>query len=314
MVSDKKFNLILFYKYHLWQAVFFTLFVGIVAGCAVAHKKLIIKDISKSFDEGTIISMKTRGAVSFEMLITDLNKARVIFIGEKHTDRVHHKIQLKVIKELFKKNSNIAVGMEMFDYTYQPVLDLWSAGKLDQKEFLQKVHWYANWRFDFTLYKDILDFIKEKKIRLIGLNIPSYIQSRVRVGGIKNLSDEDKKRLPDKIDTSNTAHRNYVEEVFNLHHEKMRKNFNYFYEAQCVWEEIMAQSIARGIKDDKMVVLAGNGHIIYKFGIPDRTFSRIKAPFRTIFPARSGTQANFSYADYIWVTPKSLEKEKNDKF
>jgi len=308
MVLKKKLNLILFYKYHLLRAVFFTLFISIVTGCTVAHKKLIIKDISKSFDEGTIISTKAREAVSFEMLIADLNKARVIFIGEKHTDPVHHKIQLKVLKEIFNTNRNIAVGMEMFDYTYQPVLDLWSAGKLDQKEFLEKVHWYANWRFDFALYKDILDFVKEKKIRLIGLNIPSYIQSRIRVGGIKNLSDEDKKHLPEKIDTSNTAHRNYVEEVFNLHHEKMRKNFNYFYEAQCVWEEIMAQSIVLGIKNDKMVVLAGNGHIIYKFGIPDRTFSRIQTSFKTVFLARSGAEAKLSYADYIWVTPKSLKK------
>jgi uncharacterized iron-regulated protein len=70
-----------------------------------------------------------------------------------------------------------------------------------------------------------------------------------------------------------------------------------------VWEDIMAQSIARGIKNKKMVVLSGNGHIIRKFGIPDRAFSRIKEPFKTIFLARSGTEAKLSYADYIWVTP-----------
>ena len=226
----------------LREAAFYIVFAGIIAGCAVTPKKLFIKDISRAFEEGTIISATTRAPVSFDVLLTDLSSARIVFVGEKHTDPVHHEIQLKVIKELYKTNPDLAVGMEMFDYTYQGVLDQWSDGKLDQKEFLEKTHWYANWRFDFALYKDILDFIKEKKIKLVGLNIPSYIPSRIRVGGIKNLSIKDKKHLPEKIDTSNTAHRNYVESVYKLHHHKIRKNFDYFYEAQCVWEEIMAQA------------------------------------------------------------------------
>ena len=73
----------------------------------------------------------------------------------------------------------------------------------------------------------------------------------------------------------------------------------------------MAQSIARGIKNDKMVVLSGNGHIIRKFGIPDRVFSRIMEPFRTIYPARPGSEVKLSYADYIWVTPqKAIKNQK----
>ncbi len=309
----KKLNEISFHKELLCKAVIFTFFIIILISCAVTPNKLFIKDISRAFEEGTIISATTRAPVSFDALLADLSSARIVFVGEKHTDPVHHEIQLKVIKELYKTNPGLAVGMEMFDYTYQDVLDQWADGKLDQKEFLEKTQWYANWRFDFALYKDILDYIKEKKIKLVGLNIPFYIQSRIRVGGIKNLSIKDKKHLPEKIDTSNTAHRNYVESIYKLHHHKIRKSFDYFYEAQCVWEDIMAQSIARGIKNDKMVVLSGNGHIIRKFGIPDRVFSRIKLPFKTILPERSGSQAELSYADYIWVTPQKILKKQKSK-
>ena len=315
-MASKKLNEISFRKklpFCKGLTVIFTFFIIILTSCAVTPNKLFIKDISRSFEEGTIISAKTRKPVSFDTLLADLSSVRIVFVGEKHTDPVHHEIQLKVIKELYKTNPNLAVGMEMFDYTYQGVLDQWSDGKLDQKEFLEKTHWYANWRFDFALYEDILDFIKEKKIKLVGLNIPFYIQSRIRVGGIKNLAIKDKKHLPEKIDTSNTAHRNYVESVYKLHHHKIRKNFDYFYEAQCVWEDIMAQSIARNIKNNKMVVLAGKGHIIHKFGIPDRTFSRIKLPFKTILPERSGSQAELSYADYIWVTPQKILKKQKPK-
>jgi uncharacterized iron-regulated protein len=312
-MAMKKLNEIPFHKKLLCHTVIFTFLIIILTSCAVTPNKLFVKDISRAFEEGTIISAKTRAPVSFDALFADLSSARIIFVGENHSDPVHHEIQLKVIKELYKTNPGLAVGMEMFDYTYQGALDQWSDGKLDQKEFLEKTHWYANWRYDFALYKDILDFIKEKKIKLVGLNIPFYIQPRIRVGGIKNLSIKDKKHLPDQIDTSNTAHRKYVESAYKLHHHKVRKNFDYFYEAQCVWEEIMAQSISRNIKNDKMVILAGEGHIIYKFGVPDRTFSRIKLPFKTILPVRSGSQAELSYADYLWVTPQKILKNQKSK-
>ena len=286
--------------------------LSIMWGCAVLPKKLYIKDISKSFEEGTIISGKTGMPVSFEAVMDDLAEVRVIYVGEQHKDPAHHSVQLTVIKELFRKHPNLSVGMEMFDRTYQPVLDLWSAGKLDRKAFLEKVHWYANWRFDYDLYSDIFDFIKKNKVRLVALNIPFHIPPKIREGGIENLSTDEKKHLPVKINTSNAKHREYVAPMFKHHSFSKRVNFNYFYLAQCVWEDTMAESIAVNLKDEVMVVLAGNGHIIRRFGIPDRAYSLTTAPFRTLYPASVGSSVELDYADYIWVTPshkKSMEKK-----
>jgi hypothetical protein len=50
-------------------------------------------------------------------------------------------------------------------------------------------------------------------------------------------------------------------------------------------------------------VLAGNGHIQFKYGIPDRAFSRTDEAFRTIYPAPVGDVVELDIADYIWVTP-----------
>ena len=139
----------------------------ILWGCAVTPQKLKIKGEPEGFGAGSIISTQTYTAVSFEALLDHLQKSRVIYVGENHTSKEDHKIQLEVIKALFQKVSDLAVGMEMFDRSYQPVLDQWSAGKLAEKEFLQKIHWYANWRYDFALYRDILNFIKDNHIRLV---------------------------------------------------------------------------------------------------------------------------------------------------
>jgi len=268
-----------------------TVLVSPLWGCTVAPTKLPVKDLSKPYEENTIISAATGMPVSFDALLEDLNRNQVIYIGEKHTSQAHHKIQLKLIQAIFQKNKNIAVAMEMFAYTYQDVIDLWSAGELDEKTFLRKSHWYAGWRYDFSLYREILEFIKANRIKLVALNIPFDIPAKIRVGGIENLAEDDKAHIPKEIDTSNTAYRDYVESVFKKHN------------VQSVWDEKMAESIAVNLNQEKMVVLAGNGHIQYKYGIPDRAFRRTGASFRTIYLAPADEEADLSIADYIWITP-----------
>jgi uncharacterized iron-regulated protein len=267
-------------------------------------EKLYIEDISKSFAEGTIFSSRINEPVTLEDLLADLETSRITYVGEKHTNVAHHKIQLQIIQAVYNKNHKMAVGMEMFDHTYQGVLDLWSKGELTQKEFLRKTHWYANWRYDFSLYLDILEFIKAHNIRLVGLNIPNYIPPKIREGGIENLSDEDKAHLPQQIDTSKKAHRDYLKKVFeeHKHHFKSEVKFEDFYAAQSVWEDAMAENIAQSLNDAVMVVLAGNGHIRFKYGIPDRAFKQTGAAFRTIYLAPVGSEVDRNIADYIWVT------------
>lgn len=274
-----------------------------VWGCAAVPNKATLKDMSQSFDEGTIISAKTGGAVSFETLMADVSTARIVYIGERHTNPMHHQVQLRVIKALFGRDASMAVGMEMFDRTYGSVLEQWSAGELDEKAFLEKTHWYANWRFNYGLYREVLDFIKSRNIRLVGLNMPFHIPPKIATGGIASLSEDERKHLPPAIDTSDAAHRAHVAEVFKHHPHMMgRDNFDYFYMAQCAWEDTMAESIALNLKEDRMVVLAGNGHIIRERGIPKRAFARTGAAFKTIYLVPVGDSAELSYADYIWVT------------
>lgn len=289
-----------------WRSILLCLLALIILfwGCAVVPKTLLIKDIPASFQEGTIISGQTGKLVTFEELLGDLNDQSVIYIGESHTDKYHHGIQLQIIQAIYKTHASMAVGMEMFDHSYQPILDQWSDGQLDRKSFKEKTHWSYNWKFDFDLYSDILNFVKENRIKLVGLNIPPHIQRKIARGGIESIFGDDKKHLPEKIDLSNTAHRAYVEKVYKQHrHMGMLDNFEYFYMAQCVWEDVMAEAIAQNLKEDMLVVLAGNGHIQFKYGIPDRAFRRTGASFRTIYLASVGGEVELGIADYIWVTP-----------
>lgn len=267
-----------------------------------AHLK--IEGLDQPLAVDTIYDTAQNKAIDFETLIQQLAPVRVVYVGERHTSTAHHQIQLKIIRALVEMGLNVLVGMEMFDHTYQDRLDQWSNGRMEWEDFLKRTHWYANWRFDDTLYKDILLYIKEKQLKLVGLNIPFHLPRKISVGGLDNLRSFERMLLPTNIDITDSAHRAYVEEIFKMHKIKGRDNFDYFYAAQCAWEDGMAQSVAENLGNDTiMVVIAGNGHIKRKFGIPDRAFKRSRAPFRTIYPSTPDMAVSLKDGDFIWVTP-----------
>lgn len=271
-------------------------------GCAVHTPMATIEGAKSPLPPNTIWDTARNVPITKDELISQLRQAQVVYVGERHTDPEHHAVQLEVIQALYQTDPALEVGMEMFDHTYQAKLDMWSAGDYDWATFLQQVHWYANWRFDDGLYRAILGFVQTNHLKLVGLNIPFWLPPKIAIGGLDSLSDQERALLPGQIDTGNPDHRAYVQKIYAMHHLKGRDSFEHFYAAQCAWEDGMAQAIAENLGAGRMVVLAGNGHIEHKFGIPDRAFARTGAPFKTIYTAVAGETVAPDIADYIWVT------------
>jgi uncharacterized iron-regulated protein len=268
--------------------------------------KLTVKSTGETFYVDTIISARTGQPVTFEAMLEDLAGVHVVYVGETHTNSHHHLIQKRMIEALAAQHPELTVGMEMFDYRYDPVLAEWSAGQLDREAFIKKTHWYVHrsgWGYNFELYAPIFEVIQDKDLRLVGLNVPGWIPAKISAAGIENLLPDERKLLAEQIDTSNEDHRAYVEAVFNDNPHHQIKSFDYFYEAQCAWEDTMAESIARKLGQTPMVVVIGNGHIQNKYGVPDRAYGRNPVPFRTVYLASVGSEVDLDVADYIWVTP-----------
>ena len=287
-----------------------TILMGFVVGCAAVPQGAHLKDTERQFATGQIISATTGASVAFDDMIADLTSCRIVYIGENHTNPFHHQNQLKILQTISRNHADLVVGMEMFDVTYQTVLDQWSNGQLTQEDFIEKTHWYTNWRYGFGHYQALLTFIKDNRIPLFGLNIPFHIPPKIRIGGIDSLLGCDRQDLPDNVDTTNAAHRAHLERIFNQHRFHANANFEFFYEAQCVWEDTMASSVARNLDDRLMVVLVGNGHIIHRFGIPERAHKRTGVTYRTVYLASAGETLELSFADYIWVTPVDEKRGK----
>jgi uncharacterized iron-regulated protein len=240
--------------------------------------------------------------VSFGQMIDDIKKAKLIFVGETHDNKLHHRLQLDVIRKLHDLKIPIAVGLEMFTAENQDVLDQWIRGELSEDNFIKA--YYANWNFPWPLYGDIFLYAKDNKIPLIGLNIPPEISQKVARSGFSSLTKGELEKLPPEMGCA--VDRKYMEFIRRAYamHGHRDKQFLYFCEAQLLWDQSMAQNLLAfiGRNPDKMVVvLTGNGHA-WKRGIPEQILMRSpKTAYRVLLPFISG-----------YIDPSEITHEDTD--
>lgn len=243
---------------------------------------------------GDILHMPTGVPVTRDQMLAIVADARVAYVGETHDNPASHRLELQTLKGMEERHpGRTALGMEMFARSQQPVLDKWSAGKLDEKAFLKESHWFDNWKMDFAYYRDLLIYARDHQIPVIGLNAEKDLVQAVRSKPLEELSSEQKDRLPE-MDLSDPYQRGMAEGIFAGHsHGKM--HMEGFVRAQTLWDETMAESVARYLaspegKERHLVVVAGGNHISHGFGIPRRVFRRIPTSYVLI----GGTEITMS--------------------
>lgn len=265
----------------------------LASGCAVHPPVISEPDFSESpyreldtLKEGTILHLPTGIEVTKEQMFRVLSGARIVYVGETHTNIKDHQVELEVLKGLSERfPGQVAVGMEMFQRPSQKQLDRWSRGELDEKAFMEE--WLTNWDQSYNYYRDILRYIRDHKIPLVALNAREGLVRTVMEKGTEGLSDDLKKELP-KMDRTDLYHRSSLESVFGGHaHGK--EGFERFYQTMLIWDETMAQSAADYLsssegKTKKMVVFTGGFHVNYGFGVPRRVFRRLPEPYAIVMP------------------------------
>ncbi len=280
------------------------------------HIKLSHKDIA----------LKVPKALSLEEILPKLKDKRAVFVGENHPNFTNHLNQLKVIKYLHQNGKKIAIGMEMFQREFQNVINDYLNDKIDLKTFLEKTQYFKRWKFNYNLYKPIIDYAKKNHIPIIALNIDSKISQKVSREGIFALSKEEMDKLPSSIDFGNKRYEEDMNALLTREHLHMRnkkKNFkNHIFEAQILWDETMAETAANFLKNNpsySMVILAGNGHIANFYGIPQRLERRINLPSCVI---AQNIEPFPKSADFVILTSNDIKPKeplklgvylKNDK-
>jgi uncharacterized iron-regulated protein len=227
-------------------------------------------------------------------VFTELNQAQIIYLGEVHSNPQDHEEQLRLLIALHQKNPKLAIAVEMFQRPFQKVVNSYLAGEIDEDELLRRTEYEQRWGYNWRYYAPILRYAKEHNLPVVAMNTPAEITRKVAQAGLENLKEAEQVYIPplDQIRTDsefapNQGYRHMLAQVFAMHgahghsgSEDDSDAFERFFAAQVLWDETMAESIVNFHQqqpDYQILVIAGQGHIVYDYGIPSRVERRLAA-------------------------------------
>ncbi len=317
-----------------------------LAQITCSHQMIVSREVGGVADSD--ISGDPKNLVtSPQVILSELAKADVVYLGETHNNPQHHQTQLQIIQKLHQRHPKIAIAMEMFQRPYQGVLNRYLAGQLSEQELLEQSEYKQRWGFPWEYYAPILRFAKENNLPVLALNTPTEVTRKVAREGLESLTPEERRFIPpfSEIRTDNAEYRQLILKAFQQHQSAghgSSADESRFFLAQVLWDETMAEAIAKFLKfqspkeiqikspaatdkiphsvtqrvsnlsknrynpDYQVVVLAGQGHIVYGYGIPSRVARRIndkQLVQRSVLlslPEDSLADTNKPIADFIW--------------
>jgi uncharacterized iron-regulated protein len=259
----------------------------------------------ESFTYNRVLRLSDRQVITFGEMIREIQAADIVLVGEVHDDEKNHRAELDVIRALHEKRIPLAIGLEMFRAEDQDVLRRWVEGRMDTGLFIKK--YYENWDLPWSLYSRIFVYSRDKRIPMIGLNVPERVSKKVSSEGFDSLSPHELKDLPPGI--SCDIDEKYMEFVRRAYegHDGSQGSFLNFCEAQMVWDKAMAWHLVEYKKKNPsktVVVLAGAGHS-WKHGIPAQLKGGSKFRTAVILPGIAGSvgrkRVGIDDADYVLV-------------
>eukprot|EP00904_Undaria_pinnatifida_P011366 jgi/Undpi1/735/HiC_scaffold_10.g04199.m1 len=249
---------------------------------------------------------------------------RIVCLGEMHTHPLHHRMQFNVIKAIHgvtvPRREPLAIGLEMFYRQQQGPLDRYIFDHGNLQTLKMETKWDETWGFDFNQYAKIFHYARERGIRLVGLNAPQSLLYLINKVGMAGLPQRVKEVLPE-MDLGQESHRRRFEETINgfQHGRGMDSEaMGRMYEAQTLWDEYMAETASQYIKraGGRMVLLAGNGHVQARDGIPDRVERRTGLKPFTVVPVnvewtpeglpKIDHPPGASFADWVYFTQREI--------
>ncbi len=262
----------------------------------------------RALRQGEIIETATGRVIGMNRLIRKLSKVQTVYIGEIHTSVQDHEVQLEILKRLSRDGGCVELAMEMFAANAQQILDRYIDGPMSEADFLREVKWDEVWGYPYSLYKGLIDWQKQRRMPVVGLNAPDSIVGKIARHGLKSLTPMERSQVAREFHLNDPGDRQRVEEAFRSHGKYEIRDFESFFEAQLAWEETMAQTLARrqGQTQCQIVVLLGRGHMNKRFGVPHLTLlRRPRTTFATVAPVPVDYPADKlgpNLADYVVVT------------
>jgi uncharacterized iron-regulated protein len=222
----------------------------------------------------------------FESMLRDVMRADVIHLGEQHDDPGTHALQLAVLEGLARRGVPVVLSLEMFERDVQASLDAYLAGTMPESAFLAGSRPWNNYATD---YRPLVEFAKAKGWPVVASNIPRPLASAVSRNGLAVFDTLGSVQRPwVAADNQCGTDTKYARKFISLMGDMAGHGgggmpaaaMDRFYAAQCVKDEVMAESIARALDahpDAVVVHAAGSFHVEEGLGTVERVTRRVQA-------------------------------------
>jgi uncharacterized iron-regulated protein len=273
--------------------------------------------------ESRIYDVDADRYITMTQLVDALDDADVVFFGEQHDDPATHRAELALLARVGAARPDIVVSLEMFERDVQPLLDRYLAGDLSDSAFFASARPWPNYVTD---YRPLVELARANGWPVVAANVPRRIASDVSHGGLSALNDlsdaEQSYVARERICPRDDAYYARFAQEMSGHSAGgaaadttgAHAVIDRFYEAQCVKDETMAESIVHALDraGDDGIVLHFNGAFHSNSGLG--TVSRVvrrrpdaRVVVITAVPVErvesASVQQYRELGDYIVVTP-----------
>ncbi len=221
-----------------------------------------------------------------ESLAAAAAKSDVVFVGEQHDDPGTHRLELALLDAIGRRRGDVVLALEMFERDVQPVLDAYLEGKIPEDAFLKAARPWPNYAAD---YRPLVEYAKARGWKVVAGNVPRKIAASVfskGIGSIQQLPDSSRRWVAESFECPTGKYADRVAATLKDHPagpgpaptaEEMTRMGQLIYEAQCVKDETMAESIGRARGNGAPLVIHYNGafHSDYGQGTAERTRRRL---------------------------------------
>jgi len=221
--------------------------------------------------------------IDFELLVSRLAATDLVFVGEQHDDPATHRMELAIFEGIARRRDTVTLALEMFERDVQPLLDRYLAGSATEAEMLAGSRPWKNYPTD---YRPLVELARSRQWPVVASDVPRPLASMVARTGLAGLDT----LAPDRRETvaktlacpEDDYYRKFVAVMGDMSGhgpqakpEEAKARIGKIYEAQCVKDETMGESVARSWLPGRTVLhYNGSFHSDFRLGTAARALQR----------------------------------------
>jgi hypothetical protein len=103
------------------------------------------------------------------------SEANLVWIGDYHALSRSQQFSSDFVHDLFRRNPNIALGVEPVFARHQKVLEKWMDGEISEPTFLNSIRYEDEWGCDWRSYRLLFDTARDLHVPIFGVDChPRY--------------------------------------------------------------------------------------------------------------------------------------------